>query len=637
MATFTVTTSADTGAGSLRDAITAANASAGADTVSFDSAVFDGGAEDLVRLTSGAIAITDALTIVAGDKGVTITGDAAGDDVTLAGGVTDMEATFDADREFDNSRIFDATAALSLDGLTLTGGWTEDGGGAVTSTADVTLVGGAISGNGSGYLGGGVLTTGTATLVDSALDGNVLRGDGGGIAVSAGAIVMRGSKATGNVALNDMASFQTLYARGDVTLEDSAVSDTSEGAGIMGGGAVTIIRSVVSGNRADETTCGGISGDDVRVIDSTVSDNSGLLGVGGIRATSSAVIENSTIAGNSAIDGPVGGILGGAVVVRDSTITGNVATRDDGVGGIAADTVSLSNSIVLGNAVLTYAATGLVGTASDISGSITRAGGNIVGDDVFDGDVRVGSATAAEVFAATTEAAPGVEGGALGENGGPTPTVALLAGGAAIGRADAETAAATDQRGFARDRRPDLGAFEDGAGDGIVLVGTEGADDLVGGAEGDQLSGLGGDDTLRGARRPDALDGGDGDDTLTGGRGADALAGGAGDDVLRGRRGDDRIDGGEGRDRMEGGDGSDRFVFAAGFGSDRITDFGAGGGDLIDLRALGVTAASFAARVTIQASSDDARVLVQGGGSILLDGVDLAGGETLDASDFLLA
>ncbi|MBP7243606.1 right-handed parallel beta-helix repeat-containing protein, partial [Amaricoccus sp.] len=410
MATFTVTTSADTGAGSLRDAITAANASAGADTVSFDSAVFDGGAEDLVRLTSGAIAITDALTIVAGDKGVTITGDAAGDDVTLAGGVTDMEATFDADREFDNSRIFDATAALSLDGLTLTGGWTEDGGGAVTSTADVTLVGGAISGNGSGYLGGGVLTTGTATLVDSALDGNVLRGDGGGIAVSAGAIVMRGSKATGNVALNDMASFQTLYARGDVTLEDSAVSDTSEGAGIMGGGAVTIIRSVVSGNRADETTCGGISGDDVRVIDSTVSDNSGLLGVGGIRATSSAVIENSTIAGNSAIDGPVGGILGGAVVVRDSTITGNVATRDDGVGGIAADTVSLSNSIVLGNAVLTYAATGLVGTASDISGSITRAGGNIVGDDVFDGDVRVGSATAAEVFAATTEAAPGVEG-----------------------------------------------------------------------------------------------------------------------------------------------------------------------------------------------------------------------------------
>ena len=55
---------------------------------------------------------------------MTITGDANGDDVTLAGGITDVDASWRRDRLDDNSRIFDATAALTLDGLTLTGGRT---------------------------------------------------------------------------------------------------------------------------------------------------------------------------------------------------------------------------------------------------------------------------------------------------------------------------------------------------------------------------------------------------------------------------------------------------------------------------------------------------------------------------------
>ncbi len=54
---------------------------------------------------------------------MTITGDAAGDDVTDAAGITDVAAS-GARRLDDNSRIFDASAALTLDGLTLTGGRT---------------------------------------------------------------------------------------------------------------------------------------------------------------------------------------------------------------------------------------------------------------------------------------------------------------------------------------------------------------------------------------------------------------------------------------------------------------------------------------------------------------------------------
>ena len=91
MATFTVTSTADSGAGSLRQAILDANAADGRDAIVF-AASFDGGAEDIIRLTSGQIAITGALRIDGG-PGVTITGDAAGDDVTDAAGITDVAAS----------------------------------------------------------------------------------------------------------------------------------------------------------------------------------------------------------------------------------------------------------------------------------------------------------------------------------------------------------------------------------------------------------------------------------------------------------------------------------------------------------------------------------------------------------------
>ena len=67
------------------------------------------------------------------------------------------------DRLDDNSRIFDATADLTLDGLTLTGGRTTaegEGGGAVRATDDLTLIDSTVSGNSTaGYdaSGGAIL------------------------------------------------------------------------------------------------------------------------------------------------------------------------------------------------------------------------------------------------------------------------------------------------------------------------------------------------------------------------------------------------------------------------------------------------------------------------------------------------
>lgn len=149
-----MTNANDSGAGSLRQAILDANAAEGADVIGFDPSAFDGEAEDINRLTSGELLITDALTITGGPAGVTITGDALGNDVTLAGGITDVAASLaadamadgvdnDGDGEIDeagenllddNTRIPHATAGdLTLIGLTLTGGRTTADFGRVVS------------------------------------------------------------------------------------------------------------------------------------------------------------------------------------------------------------------------------------------------------------------------------------------------------------------------------------------------------------------------------------------------------------------------------------------------------------------------------------------------------------------------
>ena len=143
----------------------------------------------------------------------------------------------------------------------------------------------------------------------------------------------------------------------------------------------------------------------------------------------------------------------------------------------------------------------------------------------------------------------------------------------------------------------------------------------------ENVTGGAGNDSITGDGNANTLNGGDGADTLNGGGGIDTINGGAGADV---------INGGAGNDIMDGGGGDDVFVFTTAFGNDRITGFDenpTGGQDLLDISALGITAANFASQVSIVNSAGGNVTVTIGGQSIVLVGETAA---NITSADFIL-
>ena len=153
-------------------------------------------------------------------------------------------------------------------------------------------------------------------------------------------------------------------------------------------------------------------------------------------------------------------------------------------------------------------------------------------------------------------------------------------------------------------------------------TGTQEEDRLTGGTGANTLLGLGGNDILSGNGGNDRLEGGDGNDTLSGGSGNDRLIGGAGADVI------------------DSGSGLDIIVFGPGAGNDRIVGFDAnpvGGQDYIELSGFGITAATFASRVSIAAVGNDTRVTIDSDPTLtmLLAGISNAATVTIDDFRFI--
>ena len=507
---FVVTTTQDeldfsNSAVSLREAIYIANGSPGSDTITFDSSVFSGGDNNVIRLTQGELVIGNTVSIDGSSVGgVVITGDANGDDITQSGThITDVSASFGGihgaldDLLDDNSRVLNfsgPTGELTLSDLTITGGRTtvdfENGGGIrFDSSGAINLNNSTLSGNSTtgGFAhGGGIYTrSGYVSLTNSTASGNSTTGNrarGGGISTFNSDVSLTDSTVSGNSAENDGGG---IYAQqGSVSLTNSTVSGNS--AGSEGGGIraltrnVSLLNSTVSGNSGSSGGGIAVGNSSVSLINSTVSGNSALgrFGNGGGITTvaGSVSLTNSTVSGNSTAGDMAegGGIstftgnvslinstmsgnssttVGGGIYTRsgsvsliNSTLTGNSASGTGG-GVFVSDTglnatFTINNSIVAAN--FDSKTTGTAGTPNDLvpdPDSVLTINHSLIG--VTDGLTITGGNNLTGTVAAPLDPLLGP----LADNGGPTLTHALLADSQAIDAGD--DALAVDASGIA--------------------------------------------------------------------------------------------------------------------------------------------------------------------------------------------
>ena len=362
---------------------------------------------------------------------------------------------------------------LEIDNSIIRGSDATRGGGIFNQVnAELTLTDTRITGN-SADDGGGIFNNGgKISVFDSVIDLNVAAFAGGGIynggatvstVLHQGELFVSGTHIDGNEALNGGGINNT--SDGDLTLVRSIISGNDVGVdGLAGGGGIdnqgtaVITFSEISGNKA--VFGGGIYNklDAVlRITGSTIATNVVTSNGGGIFSNGVVEIANSTFANNEA--GRGGGLFvssnaASTAIVAFSTIAGNTASGEGG-GLDYSGTLSLRGTIVADNVALT-------GDGPDVykrgTGVFNSLGYNLIAD-----------ATSSGVFGATNLINVDPLLGALQDNGGDTPTMALSNSSPAIdyvAPGDCLDASATplesDQRGEPRPAGSncDIGAVE---------------------------------------------------------------------------------------------------------------------------------------------------------------------------------
>jgi hypothetical protein len=473
--TFTVSNLNDSGAGSLREAISDADVDFGEQNI----VSFASGLSGTINLASALPVITNNLAINGPGAGVlTVNGHGHGSVFTVARVQTSINnLTITGGNSTFGGAIF-SRGRLNIANSVITGNSASgDGsGGGVFSNFYLGVANSTISGNAAYYGGGGIYNeSGVVVLTDSTIGGNSAQ-LGGGIFNHIGSMTVTASTISGNSAVNGGGVYNadaTLTISSSNIISNSAGhTNISSGGGILNeGSTLTLMTSTVSGNSAADSG-GGIDGisDIVRnipgaitVSDSTLTANSANYGAGILNAKSSLTVANSTITGNNA--GPGSFSFGGGVecgyhstnTIVDSTISGNSASRGGGIVFDYATTGILDGAIVAANSGGDY----LSENSPSIGGS-----NDLIGDG-SDGGALAGSlrGTAGKPLNPLLSA--------LGSFGGPTQTLELTPGSPAIGAGANFTVldsndndiTATDQRGIPRPSSSgfDIGAFQSGS------------------------------------------------------------------------------------------------------------------------------------------------------------------------------
>jgi hypothetical protein len=301
--TFSVTSLADSGPGTLRDAIVQADGGAASNSyvINIEKA--------------GAITLESALPDLSRD--ITIHGLGSGN------------STVQRDPSAVGFGIFrvDAGETVSLSGLAIARGDSGGSGGGLDNFGTVTVRDSLFTGN-TAVSGGGLEneTGGTATVSDSAFTGNsaTLLGEGaGGGLGNSGTVTVSDTLFTGNN--SSAGSGGGLDNNGTATVSGSTFIGNSaalDGGALDNDGTATVSDSTFTGNSA--VFGGGLENDGTATVsDSTFTRNSATKFGGGLDNFGTVTVSGSTFTGNSAgIDG--GGIFnGGALTQSGNTIIGN--------------------------------------------------------------------------------------------------------------------------------------------------------------------------------------------------------------------------------------------------------------------------------------------------------------------------
>ena len=510
-----VTNLNDSGAGSLRDAIVAANADPDLTTITFAS-----GVSGTITLTSGPLTLYSAVSIV-GPGADTLRVDGGG----LSGVFAFYGQAYDGE-----SRISDIT--ISGGGGVTVQSFLGTGSGIVGINSHLTLDSVVVEQN-EATVGGGVLLFGTDVqflATDSTIRNNTISNEQyfsifGGAGIAFFTFGTQGSDAPARVPLEQLA-LTPAPADSHVTLVDSTVSGNSGavlGGGVLTygfGGTLTIDHSTVSGNSAQAgggvAAFGYVTTD---IVDSTISGNSaigpeeaqpGLTGIGGgvlafalyapviagaptvqarlplasLAAAAStaraghvqspALYDGSFSIANTTISGNTADTIGGGMTVFDLYCFCNAEALSgfDRLDDVGSSTVT--NSIIGGNTAPNDPDVSVV-VGSPPGFNPTAAGESLAGEGVDAPPDGLGTFVADySVIGAVDPDGTQVTGtglvfgdpllGALGNNGGPTLTHLPLAGSPAIDAGDPGFAAppADDQRRGSRvvNGALDIGAVE---------------------------------------------------------------------------------------------------------------------------------------------------------------------------------
>jgi hypothetical protein len=384
-------------------------------------------------------------------------------------------------------------AVLSAPGHNASGGGFYSTGGALTISGATIANNEAIGGRGGDYAGYGG------------------SGGGGGLYATAGSLDISNSTIASNRATGGRGGDGALYTTSGYRIVGSG--GTGQGGGLyVNGSSLTIATSTIASNQgtggpagalgyAGAGLGGGLSnGGTLTVSNSTLSGNSAYYG-GGIYSSATLTISNSTLSGNSAPNGGGGIYNRGTLTVSDSTLSGNSAFSNGG--GIANDgtfPVTLTNvtltanrantggsyrgggglfvysgAPVLHNTLIAGNFRGATGTTHDDAFGALDPGGdyNLIGDGT--GMTGLGNGVNGNLLGSASAPIDPLL-GPLQDNGGPTPTMALLPGSPALDAGNNAYATLFDQRGPGFPRvlygAIDIGAVELARGPLLTVTST---------------------------------------------------------------------------------------------------------------------------------------------------------------------